>query len=229
MNDEDNNPNVFSEFDVEKDFELRSNGSIARSRDSEGVFLNLKSSLNSFQYTHAYCLPKTQTHKKFLSVFKPRKFTSLRSKEERLGVADILDDKFNNEERPGQHGRAATQELSDSHLLANSHGESEPGKNIRMPSTSIQRMVQFHKGSKGFLVIEPPSKTNLQSSAKYRKLGSMMSILKSKDTKKSQAATNKNISTVEENLEKLEKAIDDLATLIINSQESLKIEDSIIK
>lgn len=223
------NFDVFSEFDAEMDFDMKSNRSNARSRDSEGVFLNLKSSLNSFQYTHAYCLPKTQTHKKFLSVFKPRQFSSLKSREERTDMNNMLEMQSTNEGGNRLPKRAQTQDLSDGQLLSKPSGETQYGKNMRKSTYSLQRIGQLQKGSKGFLVIDPPSKINIQSSAKSSKLGSIMSILKSKNIKKTQMPGNKNISTVEENSEKLEKAIDDLSSSILTSLETMKTEHSTLK
>lgn len=161
--DADENFDVFSEFDEEKSQGLASKDSFSV---LPGHFHHgHRNSSGSFQYTQRYSLPKTQTHKKFLEVFKSSRCSSFKEISDQSGT--LQENKKNPEPDP-----LMSKDLTESDLLITSQMSA---KSIKLPSCSIQRLVYYQKSNRG-IILSPKEK--MQPKSKGRKLGSMISSLR---------------------------------------------------
>lgn len=158
--DADEDYDVFSEFDEEKSQGLASKDSFTTLK-----FHGVRNSSGSFQYTQGYCLPKTQTHKKFLEVFKSSRCNSVKemnhqSEKKKDGLANTDVDPL------------LSKDLTESDLHITSQLSV---KSIKLPTSSIQRLMYYQKSTRG-IILSPKEK--VQPKTKVSKLGSMISSLR---------------------------------------------------
>ena len=156
------NFDVFSEFEDEKSQGMVSKDSFSalpphlrRSHQPSG----------SFQYTQGYSLPKTQTHKKFLEVFKTSRCQSNKSNSSQIYTAQEQGEKALPE-------NLLSRDMTESDMQIQSQLSA---KSIRLPASSIQRLVQFQRSTRGIML---GPKEKIQPKAKGRKLGTMIASLR---------------------------------------------------
>jgi hypothetical protein len=211
------NFDVFSEFDCDRDADKESPGSFAQSSQGESNASVFKGSTRSFQYTQNYSLPKTQTHKKFLAVFKSNRPGTLNSisNSKNMGFSvdkDISDSKiFNHTDK--------SKDFDSSVQLLKKRSSLYLGCEIKMPSSSIQRVVRFQRDKTNY-VASP--RANI-SRLKPRTLSSVISSLKfpeKKELKRSDTSTSR---TKADQLEEIHKRIQEKLTRLKELQKSLEV------
>lgn len=211
------NFDVFSEFDCDRDADKESRGSFAQSSQGGSNASVFKGSTRSFQYTQNYSLPKTQTHKKFLAVFKSSRPDTLNSfsNSKNIGFSvdkDISDSKIFNHTDKSKDFDSSVQLLKKRPSL---YSDCE----IKMPSSSIQRVVKFQRDKTNY-VASP--RANI-SRLKPRTLSSVISSLKFPEKKELKRGDTSTSRTKANQLEEIHKRIQEKLARLKELQKSLEV------
>lgn len=204
---------VFSEFDCDRDLERQSNGSLVQSSHGGSQSNIFKASSRSFQYTHNFSLPKTQTHKKFLAVFKSSRPESIKSNNQ----SNILGASAEKDQTDGRFSSQTilARDVGASVKLAGKRPTS--GRSIKMPTASIQRIVRGQRDQKSFL--ESPRST--MNHFKHRKLGSVISSLKFEDRSFQKSIGTSKSKSKADQLEEINQCIQEKVIRICDMQKKL--------
>lgn len=137
---------IISELDEDRDGSLSARRSLSRSK------LVVNTNLRSFHFTHAYSMPKTHTHKKFLGQLNQQARSQSDQKQDPMKDSFVSDGKY----IPAHP--SSTRALGEVNRQVGFAGActekvegkiSQSSRSIVVPSKSIQRLVQYQHSTGG--------------------------------------------------------------------------------